>query len=101
MALAMTLLCLFKYKEVLKRNPRAVHYYNAIFISLLFASTGNTRLMQYFWIFILLLCPEAIDALESKDKILVGAALPLLLGGLMLISYSKYAAIAPYKFFWQ
>lgn len=98
--LAVTVASLFLIKYVKQNTPYYKIYYNALFMGLIFlpavfVNPALMRVVQYFSIFLMLLIPEMICAIEKKYRPIVYT---VVVGVLMLITnvYNQ-----EYLFFWQ
>ncbi len=98
--LAVTVASLFFIKYIKRNTPYYKIYYNALFMGLIFlpavfVNPALMRVVQYFSIYLMLLIPEMICAIEKKYRSVVYAAV---VGMLMLVTnvYNQ-----EYLFFWQ
>lgn len=80
---------IWKSNEVIKTNPQATHYYNAIFIAVLstpltWVNPDAMRVVQYYSIYLMLLVPEIINSFRKDEKplaylVVIGLLLLLLM----------------------
>lgn len=95
-----TAVALWKMNTVLKNNPNAKHYYNALFLAFLFVpltfvNPSAMRVVQYFSLFLVFLIPEVIRAFNKKERPLVY----VVAAGVLLVLFIR--TDPQYLFFWQ
>jgi len=99
--ISLAIAALIQMKRILANNPQAVHYYNALLVSLVvlplvFINPVNMRIMYYFSPFIMLLVPEILHSLDKKNSKIV-----IYLGVVIVLLVLYFRQLEPYYFFWQ
>ena len=100
MMLLIMIVALWRKRKILENNKNAIHFYNALFISLLFlpltyVNPSAMRVVQYFSIFIILLIPEIVKSFGVKERTLITYTSISVL--LILFIRTNHS----YLFFWQ
>ncbi len=95
-----TIVMIWKKDIIIANNPQAVHFINALIITLLlvpstFVNPSAMRTVQYFSIFLLLLVPEILNTFEGREKVFAYFVSAGILIGLFIRN------APPYLFFWQ
>lgn len=91
---------LWKSKVILKNNPQATHFFNALVIAVLvtpltWVNPDAMRVVQYYSIFLMLLVPEIINSFKKDERPMVYFVVIGLLVMLLVRSNPQY------MFFWQ
>jgi hypothetical protein len=104
--LLISLVALLRAKTILKFNPKALYYYNAFAVALLFipltwVNPSAMRVVQYFSIFMLLIIPEIICSFQEfslriRRDLTVFTIITLVA---LFLKSNWYGA--QYAFFWQ
>lgn len=76
MLLLITVVAVWRSKIILNNNIQATHFYNALFLALIFVpltfvNPSAMRVVQYFSIYIMLLIPEIINSFKGKERVAV------------------------------
>lgn len=95
-----TVVTIWKHELLLKNNPQAKHYINALLMAMLFTpltyvDPSAMRVVQYFSLFILLLIPEIVKLFKKRDRVLIYFVAVTLL----IVLFTKNSP--QYIFFWQ
>lgn len=98
--LMVAVITFWKRKVILRNNPQAKHYINALIFSLIlvpltFINPSAMRVVQYFSIFLVLLIPEIIQSFNLKERRVVYYVSVCVLIALFAMTNPNYI------FFWQ
>lgn len=94
------------YKRTTKKFSNALTLYNIVAVApilMLFNSISQSalRVANYFYIFIILLIPTVLKALNSRERFLITVVLIILCSTFYLFFGMKFLGTGEYRFFWQ
>ncbi len=100
---AIGLLVLWRFPNMLERNEQATHFINAYLISILlipltFVHPSAMRAVQYYSIFIVLLIPEIVKTFHRKEAALVYLVISVLM---VVVFVTRTGSGGAYAFFWN
>lgn len=98
--LLLTIVGIWKSKTILANNPQALHFFNALIMSVLltpltWVNPSAMRVVQYYSIFLMLLVPEIINSFKKEERPIIYFIVIALLVILLLRSNPQY------MFFWE